>query len=581
MNISYLSDHEDGATISADLVVIGGGPVGLTIARNCAREGRKVLILESGMEEDDDAHNALQQVENIGEPKSEAQMAMRREYHSTLPKFWSQERQGFGVTCRGLGGSTQAWSGKSAPFDPIDFEQRSWVKGSDWPVGHSEIAPFVERARKFMQLSDKTPSDLLNADGMRSHYWQFARSGISQIDVMRFGDEFLHNPPDHVDLMLGATVTQINLDAAGQRVESLDVANLSGKQINIKTTCCVLAASTVGNAQMLLASNRTKPAGIGNEHDNVGRYLMDHPSCIIGKFHLENATKPGTFFGMRGVVQQGSAHMFVHGITVKSEEQRKRKMLNCAMFSVLNLAQDDPWDAFKRLLRRQSKSYMADITSVFRGASTLFQAIGLRFLQSSYCPDFLRKLVVNAVILFRPNLAVDNFLNRGVPMKMIDLRLRALCEQVPDRESRVTLSETRDPLGTPIAKVDWKISDQEKETLRTLAFMTKEALEKHGFPGFELEDWIKSGDLSNAVVIDMAHTFGTTRMADRPEDGVVDRNCKVFSVENLYVSGGSVFPTASHANPTQMFVAFALRLSDHLNELLDKPENADDNKVAA
>ena len=58
--------------------------------------------------------------------------------------------------------------------------------------------------------------------------------------------------------------------------------------------------------------------------------------------------------------------------------------------------------------------------------------------------------------------------------------------------------------------------------------------------------------------------MGTTRMAKDPRSGVVDSNCRVFGVSNLFVAGGSVFPTGGHANPTWMFLALALRLADHL-----------------
>jgi choline dehydrogenase-like flavoprotein len=61
-----------------------------------------------------------------------------------------------------------------------------------------------------------------------------------------------------------------------------------------------------------------------------------------------------------------------------------------------------------------------------------------------------------------------------------------------------------------------------------------------------------------------AHNIGTTRMSDTPESGVVDTDCKVHGVENLYVAGSSVFPTSGHANPTLMILALALRLADHL-----------------
>ena len=66
------------------------------------------------------------------------------------------------------------------------------------------------------------------------------------------------------------------------------------------------------------------------------------------------------------------------------------------------------------------------------------------------------------------------------------------------------------------------------------------------------------------VVRGGAHHMGTTRMHDDPTRGVVDRNCKVHGIDNLYVTGGSIFPTSGAANPTLTIVALTLRLADHL-----------------
>jgi choline dehydrogenase-like flavoprotein len=62
----------------------------------------------------------------------------------------------------------------------------------------------------------------------------------------------------------------------------------------------------------------------------------------------------------------------------------------------------------------------------------------------------------------------------------------------------------------------------------------------------------------------VAHHLGTTRMSASPEDGVVDADCKAHGITNLYIAGGSVFPTGGHANPTLVIVALALRLGDLL-----------------
>jgi choline dehydrogenase-like flavoprotein len=77
-------------------------------------------------------------------------------------------------------------------------------------------------------------------------------------------------------------------------------------------------------------------------------------------------------------------------------------------------------------------------------------------------------------------------------------------------------------------------------------------------------DWVRDGRPDDAVVIDLGHPMGTTRMSDDPATGVVDGNCRVHGVDGLFVAGGSVIPTSGHANPTLMMLALTLRLADHL-----------------
>jgi choline dehydrogenase-like flavoprotein len=64
------------------------------------------------------------------------------------------------------------------------------------------------------------------------------------------------------------------------------------------------------------------------------------------------------------------------------------------------------------------------------------------------------------------------------------------------------------------------------------------------------------------------HHIGTTRMHTDPAQGVVDADCRVHDLTNLFVAGSSVFPTGGYANPTLTIVALAVRLADHLKERL-------------
>jgi choline dehydrogenase-like flavoprotein len=139
-----------------------------------------------------------------------------------------------------------------------------------------------------------------------------------------------------------------------------------------------------------------------------------------------------------------------------------------------------------------------------------------------------------------------------------------MCEQVPDADSRITLSERRDRLGMRLPKVDWRSHPDEARTMHRMAELVSDELERIGLPKPVLADWVRDKAQIPASFVDVAHPSGTTRMSSDPGKGVVDADCEVHGVEGLFVSGSSVFPTAGHCNPTQMIVAMAIRLSDHL-----------------
>ncbi len=568
MKIERLADLDESSTIAADLVIVGAGPVGLTIASECAATGRKVLVVESGLEVETAQHAELNAVENIGELQSEAQVKKRIEFHGSQAQFWSPQVQPFGVRCRALGGSTHAWAGKSAPFDAIDFKPRPWVPYSGWPVNHGEIAPYLLRATEVLNLSPKAPPRRFDAEGLHSFYWQFARSRVDKLDVMRFGSEVMAQRPANVRILLDASVTHVGLNPEGTHFSYLDVASMEGRRARIEAKLCVLAASGIENARLLLASNDVHTNGIGNRYDVVGRYLIDHAAARVGRFSADDMAVPAKLFGFFGVHHKNRSHMFMHGLALTERVQEQEQLLNAAVYFSTERAPDDPWDALKKLLRWKSVNISRDLLSVATGSGFLARGIGMRVLSDHRTPQAVKDLVINAAIRLSPNMVADEFQSRGLPHKLSGLRIEAICEQTPNPESRISLSARKDRFGTPLARVDWRINAAERHTLLRIAELSRAALVSQGLPAPTLEEWARERRPEDIVIIDMAHTLGTTRMSNDPKTGVVDRNCKVHALPNLYVAGGSVFPTSGHANPTLMIVAFAIRLADHLSAQL-------------
>jgi choline dehydrogenase-like flavoprotein len=138
-------------------------------------------------------------------------------------------------------------------------------------------------------------------------------------------------------------------------------------------------------------------------------------------------------------------------------------------------------------------------------------------------------------------------------------------EQAPNPDSRVTLSTEKDALGVPRAKLDWRVTDLDKRSIRTFYQLLGREMGRSGTGRVQIKDWLLSDDKTWPSFISGGwHHLGTTRMSADPKQGVVDANCKVHGIANLYIGGAAVYATAGAVNPTLTLVALSLRLADHL-----------------
>ncbi|MEP7294852.1 MAG: GMC family oxidoreductase [Burkholderiales bacterium] len=138
-------------------------------------------------------------------------------------------------------------------------------------------------------------------------------------------------------------------------------------------------------------------------------------------------------------------------------------------------------------------------------------------------------------------------------------------EQFPRPENRIELDTRKDALGVPLSRLYWKTSDSERKTAVTMTRLLGEALISKDIGRLRMRNYLTDG--AEWPASDQGggwHHMGGTRMSDSPATGVVDKNCKVFDMENLYIGGSSVFATGGHASPTYNIVRLALRLGDHL-----------------
>jgi choline dehydrogenase-like flavoprotein len=172
-------------------------------------------------------------------------------------------------------------------------------------------------------------------------------------------------------------------------------------------------------------------------------------------------------------------------------------------------------------------------------------------LSESYC-NFITNADAMVADWMAPSGEVDRVL------------LKYEIEQQPTRDSRITLLETRDTLGQPLPRLHWAPTEDDKESLIRTTELIGASVGAAGLGRLEFEEGRERRWWNFTT---SWHQLGTTRMAPGPTDGVTDPDGRVHGTQNLYVAGGSLFPSSGRANPTLTITALAVRLADHLKRM--------------
>jgi choline dehydrogenase-like flavoprotein len=522
---------DDGAELEFDLAIIGSGPAGIAIAdqlRNVG--GLSIALIESGGFDPELRTQRLYRGENVGDP------------------YYGLD------TCRYrlFGGSSNRWGGWCRPFDPADFEPREWIPGSGWPIRSEDLEPYYTDTARLLELStpdfsmarwsDRVPAPLRTAGSDFEHViYQFSPE-------TNFAEQYgpLILAASNITTLIHANVTRIGLDTSGERVDSLLIRTLSGRSHTIKARVVVLAAGGIENARLLLASRDQRRTGIGNENDLVGRYFMEHIHVGAGHIAANGHPIPTGFYQQSAVddtVIRGA-------MTPSADALRRTQLPSCSIaletwsHSVHGapflgwspVVTTGPVIAYRRLHRKHP------------GLADSIRGRAQRMWRSGHMARNARAEI---------HARTRHIANRLKGLHVVALYFRA--EQVPDRDSRVLLDARCDELGMPLARLDWRVGESDRASIIHWLQTLDAGLQQTGTGTVVMpqEGWEKG-------VIGGPHHMGTTRMSADPHTGVVDSDCRVHSVQNLYVAGSSVFTTGGYVNPTFALVALALRLADHL-----------------
>ncbi len=429
MEIEDLQTIDQRSSLETDLCIVGTGPAGWAIAEALRDSGLKILMLESGGLHFEKEAGALNEIDDVG-----VRLANGRD--------------------RQLGGTTHSWAGRCAAFDDIDYEARPWVPLSGWPFGAEALAPYLNRACEHLGGGSYRQDGRASVPGntvkrpnldpalLRIVSWQFSQDVANPKESIRLGRHYsaLRNPD--LRILAHATVTSLNTTPSNDRIESVEVADPHGRRTTVRAEAVVLCAGGVENARILLYSNRAKPSGIGNDHDLVGRYLLDHPRDpeMIVRFDARDVARIRGLFGPYRLDSARGRHVFYDGVALSRDRQRRDGLLNCAAWPFEVWAADDPVEAMKRLVAGPRTQAVRDAASVASQPGLMLRALHGRLMRGE-----------------------------AAGHKVDRIGFLATTEQRPDPDSRVRLGSRRDRLGLPVAEVNWRINAQDRDSMAALA----------------------------------------------------------------------------------------------------------------
>ena len=515
---------EVGTTIETDICIAGSGAAGITLARRLASSTLDVCVLEAGGLNSGADSQELYIGDNIGQ------------------SYYPLDS----CRLRFFGGTTNHWSGYCAPLDPSDFEEREWVPYSGWPIKWTDIKKYYDQAREICQLESFSLS-----------HWQEIISGFSpwplrpsrlrtqvfQQHPLRFGQVYRDDitQSNKVTLYTHANVTEIQTTDAVQSVKRIRIDTLEGNHFFVEAGKYILACGGIENPRLLLLSDRNASKGIGNDNDLVGRFFMEHPGTISASLIRSNNSSFFPYWEKHNNQNTTAGKSVSFRLNLSPKLQKDLRVLNAR----INIGTASSLESAENLLDGLREDR-------------------LRFGENlgNIVDDVWRLMADFEGFASEAN---KTLLGEDASGRSRIIEMATWIEQSPNPESRVTLGNERDALGLRRAQLNWQLSELDFRTIYEINRVVAQELGRIGFGRTRIHRWLHNDKPEwPSGLRGGNHHMGTTRMSTYPEQGVCTPNCRVHGIDNLYLSGSSVFPTVGHANPTLTIVALSLRLADHL-----------------
>lgn len=502
-----------------DVVIAGAGAVGLTMGITLSRQGKKVLVVESGgtgFEEESQAQNlhTLAGLKHRGIEEGRARI---------------------------VGGTTTLWGGQIVPFAPIDFVERSWVDNSGWPLTFADIQQHYAAIYKLLELPETLKDDSavwqrinLPLDQDNGKFEIFLTRWLKETNLKQFFKSELIGS-ELLTVVTHATVTNLCFDEVVGRITQLEYTCRSGQKKYVASPHFVLANGAIESSRLMLWVASRNKAVPWSSNSLVGKYYQDHLDIRAARVVLTDSKKFSSYFD--NILVDG--FKFQPKIKFNENEQQSLQILNIAGSFIFESSLSETIGNLKLFLRALRRG------AVPPSGVSLLKNLGA-----------LVRVMLPLATRYIRDRRILNLHDKGIYLTLH-------CEQFPIEGSQISLDfDKTDATGMPATLLKWQVKGSEVRTMRLFCQQLDVWLKDHKLGFLEIAPGIL--DESPDVIFDCTdtnHQCGGLRMARSKDSGVVDPNSRVFGVENLFIAGAAVFPTSSYANSTFHAMALGHRIS--------------------
>jgi len=539
-----------GTDLETEVCIIGGGPAGISIARELLGTSRSVILVESGGWRPDKLTQSLNEAELASESRHPP------------PEMYRERR---------FGGSSTIWGGRCVPLSPSDFEPRSHVANSGWPISYDDLVPYYARALTYCEAGefDFDPSCLNGSAALVE--------GLTDDDIS-VGLERFSPPTDFgrrfkADLvgsslhriLLQTTCSRLQTNGSSRLVDTIECRTTAGNKFRIRAKYVVVAAGGLESVRLLAASDQPNPNGLGNSSGALGRYYMSHLEGTLGRLQVAAGRRVAWDFAKTpdGIYTK-------HHIRLSDDVRRHHQLRNMIFrlhhANPMNPEHRDPVLSLMYIAKRFIlPEYRRKITTVElesldrmpKGAALTARHVANIAGNPWPLARFLGSWVYRRHGRYRrvPYVALHS--------KSGSYPLDYNAEQTPIPESLVSLTDDRDRFGVPKLHIDWRVCREDMDSIAASYRELRRVLARSGAAEVLFDETVLEESMRQPTAVG-GHHIGTARMSGDPRTGVVNPDCRTHDVDNLYIAGSAVFPTSGSANPTLTIVALAIRLADHL-----------------